>query len=551
MGTEKFIPCSIKLLPENDWIPAAQSAININPYNAPAVNQLSRAMPGVVLKPEHLALLTSKWWGNAGVSLTVGFMDDPPANLRARILSHMNAWGLFSNVHFSETNHNPQVRIARKAGDGYWSYLGTDVLSIPGNEPTMNLESFSMNTPDSEFFRVIRHETGHTLGFPHEHVREEIINRIDREKAIAYFMRTQGWSKEDVIAQVLTPIAQSALIATQTADINSIMCYWLPAEIMKNSIAVPGGNDIDLLDAQFAAMVYPKAHQTAKSSPAIAVFKSRLWVAFTANNNTNNVLICSSADGQIWSGNTPIHQAAKGGTSSALTVFKSKLWIALVANNNTNDILICSSSDGLTWTQNIPVHQAAKVGSSPSLIVFKNKLYVSFVANNATNNILVCSSADGISWSGNLQIHQAVKSGSSPALIVFKSKIWISFIAKNNTNGILVCSSSDGQTWGNNVPVNQEAKEGSSVALALFKKKLFASFIANNDTNSVLVTYTTNGKSWANNTPVNQAAKANTSTSLTVFKSKLWVAFIANNNTNNILVCSTDDGQHWTNNVPV
>lgn len=122
----------------------------------------------------------------------------------------------------------------------------------------MNLQGFTMATPDSEFIRVIRHETGHTLGFPHEHLRSEIINGIDTEKAIAYFMRTQGWSRAKVISNVLTPISASALIATAHADQNSIMCYGLPAEIMRNGVAVPGGRDIDTQDGQFAGLVYPK-----------------------------------------------------------------------------------------------------------------------------------------------------------------------------------------------------------------------------------------------------------------------------------------------------
>jgi hypothetical protein len=122
----------------------------------------------------------------------------------------------------------------------------------------MNLDSFSINTPDSEFYRVIRHETGHTLGFPHEHMRQEIVNRIDRDKAIAYFMTTQGWSKEQVIAQVLTPLDKSALITSGLPDKHSIMCYWLPASIMNDSIAVDGGTDIDAQDGQFAASLYPK-----------------------------------------------------------------------------------------------------------------------------------------------------------------------------------------------------------------------------------------------------------------------------------------------------
>ena len=122
----------------------------------------------------------------------------------------------------------------------------------------MNLDSFTMNTPESEFIRVVRHETGHTLGFPHEHLRAQIINRIDRQKGIAYFERTQGWSEKEVIAQVFTPIPGSALIATANADEHSIMCYGLPAQIMKDGKPVPGGTNIDKMDQKFATSVYPK-----------------------------------------------------------------------------------------------------------------------------------------------------------------------------------------------------------------------------------------------------------------------------------------------------
>ena len=250
--------CSIKLLPEDQRIEAAYTASRINPANAPALATLSSVSPDVVIQPQHLALLTAKYWGSGGVRLTVGFLDNPPADLRARILSHMNAWGAFCNVQFTETAMNPQVRIARTGGDGYWSYLGTDVLHIAAGQPTMNLDSFTMNTADSEFHRVIRHETGHTLGFPHEHLRKEIVNRIDRAKALQHFESTQGWSEAMVIAQVLTPLDDSALVKTAQADTHSIMCYWLPATIMTDNVAVDGGTDIDALDAQFSSGVYPQ-----------------------------------------------------------------------------------------------------------------------------------------------------------------------------------------------------------------------------------------------------------------------------------------------------
>jgi Astacin (Peptidase family M12A) len=245
------------LLPQELWIDAASTATGINPANAPAQGIMRLAAPDVVIEPDHLALLTAKYWGSGGVRLTVGFMDNPASDLRARLLAHMNAWGAWCNVQFVETATDPQVRISREAGFGYSSYVGTDVLLIAADQPTMRLSSFTMNTTDSEFFRVVRHETGHTLGFPHEHKRDEIVNRIDRAKAIAHFKQTQGWSEQKVIEQVLTPLANSALNASALTDIHSIMCYWLPASIMTDGVAVDGGTDIDAQDAQFAATMYP------------------------------------------------------------------------------------------------------------------------------------------------------------------------------------------------------------------------------------------------------------------------------------------------------
>ncbi|MEZ4861009.1 MAG: hemopexin repeat-containing protein [Caldilineaceae bacterium] len=251
------ISCTIKSLPMHQWTRAATTATRINPVNAPATGVLRATAPGVVIGPLYTAALTTRYWGASGVRLTVGFLDNPPANLRTRILSHMNAWGQWSNVRFALTMGDAQVRIARSP-DGYWSYLGTDILHIPIDQPTMNLQGFTMNTPDAEFRRVVRHETGHTLGFIHEHMRQEITNRIDAEKAIAYFMATQGWPRQEVINQVLTPQPKSALLATAQADTHSIMCYWLPDSIMQDGVAVTGGADIDAQDAQFASMLYPR-----------------------------------------------------------------------------------------------------------------------------------------------------------------------------------------------------------------------------------------------------------------------------------------------------
>jgi len=263
------LPCTPKRLPQSEWEKAADTATAINPVNRPPIHRLMRIMPGFAPTRARLSVLTTKYWGAKGVRLTVGFLDSPSPELRKRILLHMNAWGKYANVTFVPSSTSPQVRIARTPGDGHWSYLGTDVLHIRKDEPTMNLDSFTLSTSESEYKRVVRHETGHTLGFPHEHMRRELVAKIDEAKAIEYFGRTQGWSPDEVREQVLTPLEQSSLLATPSADARSIMCYQLPGAVTRDGQPILGGADIDKWDREFIALIYPKLKaRPAKKKPA-------------------------------------------------------------------------------------------------------------------------------------------------------------------------------------------------------------------------------------------------------------------------------------------
>src|SRR6266540_5575823 len=180
-------------------------------------------------------------------------------------MGHNSERGICRIKNRSEGTHST----GRGQTGGYWSYLGTDILSIEHNEPTMNLEGFTMATPESEFHRVVRHETGHTMGFPHEHMRRALVNKIDPEKAIKFFGETQGWSEAEVRQQVLTPLEESALWGTQ-ANPNSIMCYQIPGSITKDGKPILGGLDIDKEDSTFAAKIYPKPSQARKRTKSAA-----------------------------------------------------------------------------------------------------------------------------------------------------------------------------------------------------------------------------------------------------------------------------------------
>jgi hypothetical protein len=88
-------------------------------------------------------------------------------------------------------------------------------------------------------------------------MREELVARIDPDKAYDWFWDEYGWDQETVDQQVLTPLDSSSIYAT-AADETSIMCYQLPGSIMHDGLPIVGGNDINSTDYAFAASIYPK-----------------------------------------------------------------------------------------------------------------------------------------------------------------------------------------------------------------------------------------------------------------------------------------------------
>jgi hypothetical protein len=268
-GAPEDCSCYIKQLPERLENDARKVAKNIFPANAPGNFRL----PEGVLAPQQLAVMTTKYWGPTPRTLTVRFMEFAPMDLQQRILSHMNAWNCGITFVLVSDGH-ADVRISL-TGSGFWSYLGTDITLVPDSQPTMNLQGFSMSTSDSEFHRVVRHETGHTLGFPHEHLRQEVVNNIDRGQAYDYFRRTYGWPPAMVDNNVLVPLEQSKIMGTPV-DVTSIMAYQLPGEIMKDGIPVPGGVDINWSDFTFCQRIYPRYIQ-AGQAPAVQPSAVENW----------------------------------------------------------------------------------------------------------------------------------------------------------------------------------------------------------------------------------------------------------------------------------
>lgn len=267
-----IILCRPKSLPLDKLVAAERRAVEVNPENALERRVVARTPVGRRGGPRRIAVVIARKWPVTGVRLSVSFLDNPSVALRSRILSHMNAWGSQANVRFTETKGVGEVRIARLDSPakmrGYWSYVGTEILDAPEDEPTLNLEGFTMRVSESEFRRLVRHEAGHTLGFDHEHMRSDLVKRIDRKKAIAYFDENDGWTPKEVEEQVLTPLAKKSIMGTKESDPLSIMCYHLPGSIMKDGKPIPGGEDINPNDFAFAKTLYPKPERRTTETAA-------------------------------------------------------------------------------------------------------------------------------------------------------------------------------------------------------------------------------------------------------------------------------------------
>ncbi|KAJ8094641.1 hypothetical protein PM082_010647 [Marasmius tenuissimus] len=235
-------------------------------------------------QPIHKSLALwepTKWPGN-GVRLRVAFIDQPtpPVELQNEVLTYMNTWGEFSNVRFTliDDYYAAEVRVSfsgmvlGKKDKGNWSYVGTQVRTdiTDRRRPTMMLTDWDKDTfkdkdtPEKKHSaHAVRHETGHTLGFVHEHLRPQLVERIDAEKTIKEY--SNQWDRATTIANILTPLwnnkeAQSKFSLTEVADVHSIMCYPLHDDLLKEDMKEPpitGGRDFSGYDRKHAAAVYP------------------------------------------------------------------------------------------------------------------------------------------------------------------------------------------------------------------------------------------------------------------------------------------------------
>jgi serralysin len=216
----------------------------------------------VVKKPEYMgglaamALVIGNEWQNGRV-LTVSFIGGNKI-VKERIQEHAQEWMKYANIALDFTTRRKQtdIRIAFDKNDGSWSYVGTENLTIPADEPTMNYGWLEAKSPDEEYHRTVLHEFGHALGCIHEHSNPVGAIPWDKQKAYKFY-EAKGWSKEEVDDQVFAKYDRD-LVRASKVDKKSIMMYPIPNTITRGDFEVGWNDKLSEGDKKFIGKMYPK-----------------------------------------------------------------------------------------------------------------------------------------------------------------------------------------------------------------------------------------------------------------------------------------------------
>lgn len=197
------------------------------------------------------AFQIAKLWSR-GQTLRIRFLNGT-ASQRDLVRQHAVEWTEYANLRFDFDNtSNAQIRIAFDANDGAWSYIGTDALGIPANQPTMNLGWQDQG--------VILHEFGHMLGMIHEHQTPN-GNPIAWNKAAvnaALSGPPNFWDQATIDHNMYARYDVSQINGSQF-DPASVMLYSFPPSWTLNGFHTPENTALSDLDKAFAQHVYPHA----------------------------------------------------------------------------------------------------------------------------------------------------------------------------------------------------------------------------------------------------------------------------------------------------
>ena len=201
--------------------------------------------------PMRAIIVIRKMWPN-GSTLRVRFMEGTDQQ-KAIAKSQAGWWEEFANLHFDfNDSADAEIRITFDPNDGAWSYVGTDCLSIPSNQATMNLGFQDGGTS--------AHEFGHAVGLGHEHQNPEGGIQWNESVVIRDLAGPPNfWSPDQTRHNVIQKYNQDQVNGT-AFDRDSIMLYAFPGTWTQSGVGTHANEILSAMDQAFIAgsLAYPK-----------------------------------------------------------------------------------------------------------------------------------------------------------------------------------------------------------------------------------------------------------------------------------------------------
>jgi hypothetical protein len=199
--------------------------------------------------------VTAKVW-KPGRTLRVKFLKGDYA-LRKRVMQAAMEWTRYANVRFKVVDKgDAELRVGFDES-GLWSYIGTDCLSIPSDQPTINLGQLTSTTAREEVRRVVLQQFGRALGLAAAH--QSPVAAIPWNKKAAYeYYNKKGMSRPQVDANLFWKYDRQQ-VTYGPADPYSITHQPIPKEITHGKREIVPTNELSQGDKQFIARLYPAA----------------------------------------------------------------------------------------------------------------------------------------------------------------------------------------------------------------------------------------------------------------------------------------------------